>query len=118
MTCRIASTASAGGSGPRALHAVFQRPAREQLHRDHRRAGDFLAAEDVDAVGMSDGGGELALAQESRAVLRTGQPLIQDLERHAAALLDVLGLVDFAHAATPEQPADAIGAEHLARREA
>ena len=112
MTCRIASTASAGGSGPFA-HAIFQRAARQQLHRDHRRAGDFLAAEDVDAVGMADRCGELAFAQETRAVLRIGQPLTQDFERDAAALLDVLGFVDVAHAPTAQQPHNAIGAERL-----
>ena len=28
-------------------------PPAQQLHRDDRRAGDFVAAEDVDAVGMA-----------------------------------------------------------------
>ena len=40
--------------------------------------------------------------------------LIQDFEREATALLDVLGFVDIAHPAAAEQASDAIRAERLA----
>ena len=50
-------------------HAILQRAARQQLHRDDGRAGDFFAAEDVDAVGMVDRRRKLALTKEARPIV-------------------------------------------------
>ena len=81
-------------------HTILQRPPRQQLHRDNKRACDFLATEDVDAVRMGDRCGELALAQETGAVLRIRRSVAQEFERDAPALLDVLGFIHRASAAT------------------
>jgi hypothetical protein len=59
----------------------------------------------------------LALPKEPRAIVHTGESLIEDFERDAAALFDVLGLIDFAHPPSPKQAPDAIRPERLAKRE-
>ena len=95
-------------------HPILQRAARQQLHRDHGNAGNLLAAEDVDRVGMTDRCRELTLAQKAGALVRVVETPVQDFQRDAAPALDVLGLVDLAHAAAAEQAADAIRAPRLA----
>ena len=65
-----------GGRRQRPLgrDAILQRAAGQQLHRDDRHAGDFLAAEDVDGVRMADRRGQLPFAQEPRALVGVLQP--------------------------------------------
>jgi hypothetical protein len=74
---------------------------------------------------MVNRGGELTFAKEAGAFGRAWQRVIQDLERDAAIRLEVLGLVDLAHASSAEQPDHAIRANmsawvkrigHCARR--
>jgi hypothetical protein len=66
--------------------------------------------EHADDVRVVNGAREASLAQEAshavgaRAVLGR-----QELQRHAVAQQDVLGQIDRAHAAAPEEPLDAIG---------
>ena len=100
------------------LDSVLQCPTWQQLHRDHRYSRDFLAAIDVDGVGVTHCSGELAFAQKSRAIRGIAQTLTQDLQGDAAPVLEVLGLVHLTHAATSEQSFDPIRPEPLARREA
>jgi len=97
------------------LHPVAQRSSSRQLHRDHGRARDFLGAEDIDAVGMVDRGGDLPLAQEAFARLRRIQGLAQDLQRHAPAIVEILGLEHHPHAALAQQPRQAVMSELFAR---
>ena len=68
MMSSTASTASAGVSGP-SRRRDPSACRRQRLHRDDRHARDFLAAEDVDRVRMTDRGGELTLAQKPRALV-------------------------------------------------
>ena len=106
------------GSGPLSLIRSFKRPAGQQFHGDDRHAVDLLAAEDVDAVRMIDGRGQLAFAQKARAVAGIGEPPAQDLDRDAPAMVELLGCVDFAHPAAAEEPFDAVRAKRLTGREA
>ena len=62
------------GERPVFLDPVLQRPARQQLHRDHGDSRDVLAAIDVDDVRMAHCGGELAFAQKSRAIVASLNP--------------------------------------------
>jgi len=70
----------------------------------------FVLADLVDGadVRVVEGGGGLGLAAEADLVGRThGAPVMEKLDRHLAAQLDVHGEVDHAHAAAakgPEQP--------------
>ena len=52
---------------PLRTHFVMQRAASDQFHGDDRRAANFLGAEDVNAVGMIDGGGQAAFAEKPLA---------------------------------------------------
>ena len=64
---------------------------------------------DVDDVGVADLGRGARLAAEARHQVRLPRELrVQDLERDLLADLDVLGLVDGAHAAGAEHALDAI----------
>jgi hypothetical protein len=64
---------------------------------------------------MRDRGRELSLAQEARAILGTGEAAVQDFERDAPPVSPMLGLVDLAHTASAQQPADEVRTERLAR---
>ena len=114
MICSTASTASPTGSGPRARHAILQRAAGDEFHRDDRRAADFLRAEDIDAVRMIDGSREPAFAEESLARVGRIQRVAQDLERDAASAIQIIGLERRAHAALPQHADDAVMTELLA----
>ena len=72
-----------GGQWPVCDDAVLQCAARQQLHRDDGHAGDFVTAEDVDRMWMTDRRGELSFAQESGTLLGSLQPAPQDLQRDA-----------------------------------
>ena len=93
-------------------------PPGQQFHRDDGHAVDFFAAEDVDRVRMTDRRGELPFAEKARAVVTVLQTAAQHLQRDAAPGLEVLGFVDFAHAAAAEQPADAVRPPDFARLQA
>ena len=101
-----------GGQWPVCDDAVLQCAARQQLHRDDGHAGDFVTAEDVDRMWMTDRRGELSFAQESGPLLGSLQPAPQDLQRDAPSAV-VFRLVDLAHPAATEQPADPIRAPRL-----
>ena len=92
-----------GGVGrrqrPFGRHAIFQRPAGQELHRDDRYAVDLFAAEDVDRVRMTDGCGQLPFAQEPRTVLGALQPAAQDLERQPSSRRQLFRFEHLAHAA-------------------
>lgn len=62
---------------------------------------------------MADGRRQATLAQEPIAVGLIGQRPQQDLEREPATALQVLCLVDLAHAAPAEQALDAVASEAL-----
>jgi hypothetical protein len=57
---------------------------------------------------MADGRRELTLAEKTRAILGPVQPAAQDLQRQTPARLQLFGLIHLAHAATTEQPPDAV----------
>ena len=103
---------------PLFLNPLLQCPTRQQLHRDCRHALDVLAAVDVDDVRVVHGGGELAFPQKSRAIDGIAQPRTQHLQGDAAPVLEVLGLIHFTHAATPEQTFDPVQSDPLTGREA
>ena len=64
---------------------------------------------------MVDRGGQAPLAEESLARVGRIEPVAQDLERHAASALQVLGFIDRAHAARAERADDGVMAKLLAR---
>ena len=108
-----------GARPQRALgfHAIFQRAAGEQFHRNDGNAGDFLASEDVDAVRMVDRGGQLPFAQEPGAVGWIRESSIQHFESNASFVCQMLGFVDFSHPPRTKQPVDPVRPEHLAEFE-
>jgi hypothetical protein len=63
---------------------------------------------------MIDGSGELALGEKARPIVWSSKSLTQQFERHSSALFDVLGFVDFAHAAATDRTVDPIWAEGVA----
>ena len=73
MTSRIARPRRPRRQRAVRRHAILQRAARQQLHRDHRHAGDLFAAEDVDRVWMTDRRGELPFAEKARAIVERSQ---------------------------------------------
>ena len=94
--------ASRACSGP-AAEPVPQRLALEQLHGDERLALVLADVVDRADVGVLERGGRAGLALQPLERLRVpAQLLRQELQRHAAAELQVLRLVDDAHAAAAE----------------
>ena len=98
---------------PVAVDDVLQRAARHEFHRDDGVAADLLTAEDEDRVRMIEGSGQLALAEEPRAIVGTREPLIQHLERDAAAVIEVFGFVDLPHSSLSEEACDPVRADDL-----
>ena len=96
--------------------AIRQR-ALHQLHGDGRHAVDLGGAEHEHAVLVIDRRGEAALALEALPLALVAEALLEHLERDAPAALDLLGLVDEAHAAAAEHPAHPIAAELGAGRQ-
>src|SRR5262249_26705151 len=90
----------------------------EQLHDDESRAVGLLdEIGDVDDVLVPDSRNRLGFGEEARHGIALGGELgPQDLQRDAAAELDVLGEVDLAHAALAQHREHAIGAERLAEQ--
>src|SRR5688572_13569700 len=62
------------------LDAMLQRSPRHQLHLDHWRAIDLLAAKYIDCARMADRGRELAFAQKPGTVGRRPESIAQDLQ--------------------------------------
>ena len=111
------STAAAGAHRAAGGEAIRQR-ALHQLHGDGRHAVDLGGAEDEHAVLVIDRRGQPALALEALAFALVAEALLEHLQRDPAPALDLLGLVDHAHAAAPEHAADAVAAEGGVRRAA
>src|SRR5215207_4764350 len=92
-------------------HDVLERLAREVLHRDVVRALVLPAIEDAYHVGVVEARGRLGLAAEALdELLVLGEAPVQDLDRHLAAEVAVLGAVHVRHAAGPDAPQDAVAA--------
>ena len=109
------------GSDPASLNQVRQIGAVEILHHEINRAVDGGAGvEHVDDVRVADARCRPCLRAEARHHLAlAGVGGVQDLDRHAAADLDVLGLEHLAHAAFADAAAHQvapveIGADHAA----
>lgn len=75
---------------------------------------DLLGGENVKAVGMIDRRGQAALAEEPRPGVGGVQCVPQDLERDAAARLQVLRLKHRAHAALPQQARNLVAPDLVA----
>ena len=103
---------------PVAVDDVLQRAARHEFHRNDGVAAELFTAEDEDRIRMIEGSRQLAFAKEPRAVVGTREPLVQHLERHAAAVLEVLGFVDLPHPASAEEACDPVRADDLRDGEA
>src|SRR5262249_18156104 len=87
----------------------------EQLHRDERPALVLVHVEDrADVRVLERGGGPRFAAQPLEGLGVTPELVRQELERDAAAELQVLGLVDDAHAAAAQRREDAIVRNRLA----
>jgi hypothetical protein len=96
-----------------AIEQRSERLARDELHRDEvdRTAVGRRALADVvdrDEVGMVQRRRGPRLLDEARRPIGVAdQVLGQDLQRHRASQLEVVGAIDLAHAAAAEQRADA-----------
>ncbi len=93
------------------LEFVLERAAAGDLHRDHREALDFLAAENVETVRMVDARGEAAFAEKPLPHVRRIELLPEHLQGEAATSGEFFCLVNRAHAAAPEQPKQPVAAE-------
>ena len=82
---------------------LLERAAVEELHRDVVGAVPLAAVEDADDVGVLEAGGRGGLAAEALdELLVLGEAAVEQLQRHPAAELLVLGAVDVGHAARAE----------------
>ena len=98
---------------PRLLALPFcQRQALDELHRHEHLAPDLAHLIDLDDVGVRQPGQRLGLAKDPSAglVLRAGA--MQQFDRHAPAVVGVVGRVHHPHAADP------VGAMILTRPQA
>ena len=86
------------GSGPRRARGPAG-AAGDQFHGDDGHAPNLLRAENIDAVGMVDGSGQAALAEETLARVGRIKGVAEHLEGHAATVFRVLGFIARAHAA-------------------
>ena len=92
-----------------ALDAVLERFAFQELHGDEVLALVFPDLVDGANIRMVQSRGSARLALEARQrLLVAGHFLGQELERHHAAELGVLGLVNHAHAPAAQLADDAI----------
>ncbi len=109
---RSSSVSSLSGPGP---EPVPQGLALEQLHRDEGLALVLVDVVDRADVGVLERGGGPRLALQPLERLRVPAELLrQELQRHAAAELQILGFVDDAHAAAAELREDAVVRDRLA----
>ena len=88
---------------------LLQRPPLDVLHRDVVRPLGLAAVVDRDDARMREPGGVLRLAAEALdELLVAGVPVVEDLDRDAAAELLVGGEVDVRHPARAELPDDQV----------
>ncbi len=121
---RTSGRASSTSIAPLAPQPGGERLALEQLHgeEDHRPAGREVVEADVEDaadVGVGDPARQVDLTLEAldRAGL-AGVLRVDGLESQPLAQLEVLGLVDLAHAAAGDEADDPVApADELARRE-
>jgi hypothetical protein len=99
------------------LDQVLQRARRRQLHRDDEKALHLRGAEHVDGVGMAERRGQPSFLQEAGALLVVADAAAEDLDRHAAAAVAFLGLVDLPHPALADRAHDLVRTELLAGTE-
>ena len=93
---------------------LLERAAVQVLHRDVVGAFGLAAVEDRDDVRVVEAGGALRLAAEALdELVVVGVPLVQELQRHAAAELLVLGEVDVGHPTRAELAQDQVAAVEL-----
>jgi hypothetical protein len=112
------AAADLGGDGHRGLaveeadlgHPLVERVAGEQLeHQEGRPVFEAAGVVDVADVGAVDGGGGAGLAEEALDDDGRGRQLVgEDLDGHALADVDVLGLVHGRHAATADLAGDPV----------
>ena len=88
--------------------AVAQGLALDVGHHVVEEAVGVAGVEQAQDVGMLQPGGDLDLAGEPLGAERGGQLGAQDLHRHLAVVLQVLGEVDRGHAALAELALDAV----------
>ena len=93
------------------LELVLESAAAGDLHRDHREALDFLAAENVETVWMVDASGEAAFAEKPFPHVGRIQLLPQHFQGDAAPGGDLFSFVNRAHTAAPEQSQQPVTAE-------
>src|ERR671934_55536 len=97
---------------PFALEEAPEIDALDVAHGDEEDAARLVGVVDGDDVGVVEGGGDARLAQEALAeALVLGQLGGEQLERHLASEAQVLGAVDDAHAAAPEQGLDPVAGQ-------
>ena len=107
----------AHGQGLAVRHLVAQRLTVEQLHRHEGPAFDFAHVVNGDDVRVREPARGPRLAQEAGVVfLVFAQGGVQELDRHVAPDVGVVGLEHGGHAATPEPLADQIAADLAHRR--
>ncbi len=87
---------------------VAERLAVDVRHDEVEEAAGFTGIVERENVRVLQAGGDLDLAEEALAAERGGQFGPQHLERHLAAVPDVLGQVHRGHAAGADFPLDAV----------
>ena len=109
---RSSSVSSFERPGP---EPVPQSLAVEQLHRDEGLALVLVDVVDRADVGVLERGGRACLTLQPLERLSVARQLFgQELERHAAAQFQILGLVDDAHAAAAQLRNHAVVGDRLA----
>jgi hypothetical protein len=91
-----------------AIQAVAQRLALDIRHDIEKKPVGLARIVERQDVRMFEAGGELDLAQEPLAADRGGQLGLEDLDRHRAVELSVLGQIDDGHSTTTQFPLDAV----------
>ncbi|MFM1943835.1 MAG: hypothetical protein RI897_2817, partial [Verrucomicrobiota bacterium] len=94
------------GQGAVFVELVFERAAAGDFHGDDGLAVDFLASEDIEAIGVVDFGGEAAFAQEALAHFGIIELVAELFQGDAASGGEVFGFVDGSHTAASEQADD------------
>ncbi len=93
-----------------------ERPAIDQLHRDHEPALDVLGLVDRYDVRVAECGDCLRFAAESLAPARVGGEIVgDDLERDEPVEARISGLVHLAHVACADQGDDLVGSHRCSR---
>jgi hypothetical protein len=97
---------------PRVFDEAAQVDARDQTHVDEQSPVDFAVVVDGDYVWFAQPGGEFGFPPKSCLVVPvTGQVGGQAFERHGSFAGDVVGAVDLAHPAAPDELLEPVGPE-------